>query len=338
MPNFHLDVFNLVSSLEKNQYTDRDFTRLIPDCDILTRQELQKIQVNKNLPYVSTSGSTGEPVFVQKYDIQRLWYAVTSMRELLWLKWSPSNKIAIIKAGAKECEVDWHSNRYLFGDKIGKCYMHPPSGDLQSWLDKIQPDYLHTYPSIISTLDTSKLKGVKSTGERGGTCYSSEELGTIGLQCPDNPDVYHIMENIVIEINDDNDIIATDLTHPYIKRYKIGDKGEFATCSCGRKLQTINKNVVGRVRNMVKYPDGTKAWPLFGSNKILDICDTIKRIQCVQESYDDITLKIQGTVPPDKIEDVKKLVMSRLNHPFNLKIEFVESFPEGKFEEFVCKI
>jgi 2'-5' RNA ligase len=73
-------------------------------------------------------------------------------------------------------------------------------------------------------------------------------------------------------------------------------------------------------------------------NKILDVCDTIKRIQCVQESYNDITLKIQGIVPPDKIEDVKKLVMSRLNYPFNLKIEFVESFPEGKFEEFVCKI
>lgn len=338
MPDFHLDVFKLVSSLEKNQYTDRDFARLIPNCDILTRQELQKIQVNKNLPYVSTSGSTGEPVFVQKYDIQRLWYAVTSMRELLWLKWNPSNKIAIIKAGIKEYEVEWHSNKYLFGDKIGKCHMHPTSGDLQSWLDKIQPDYLHSYPSIISTLDTSKLKGVKSTGERGGTCYSSEELGTIGLQCPDNPDVYHIMENIVIEINDDNDIIATDLTHPYIKRYKIGDKGEFATCSCGRKLQTINKNVVGRVRNMVKYPDGTKAWPMFGTIRIRNISQYVKRVQCIQTSLNDVTLKVQGTISLEDIPKVKQLVSESLNHPFNVNIEFVESFNEGKFEEFVCKI
>jgi phenylacetate-coenzyme A ligase PaaK-like adenylate-forming protein len=338
MPDFHLEVSRLVTEIEKTQWISRDISLLIPKRDILTREMLQKIPVDKNKTYVSTSGSTGQPVFVQKGPMQALWYWTTNMRELLWLKWNPSLRVAVIKAAAEEEEMDWVTNKYLFGEVLGKCYTHSTRGNLQEWINKIQPDYLHSYPSIISTLDTSKLKGIKSTGERGGTCYSSEELGTIGLQCPDNPDVYHIMENIVIEINNDNDIIATDLTHPYIKRYKIGDKGEFATCNCGRKLQTINKNVVGRVRNMVKYPDGTKAWPLFGSNKILDVCDTIQRVQCVQESYDDITLKIQGTVPPDKIEDVEKLVMFRLNHPFNLKIEFVESFPEGKFEEFVCKI
>jgi phenylacetate-CoA ligase len=195
---------------------------------------------------------------------------------------------------------------------------------------------LHSYPSIISTLDTSKLKGIKSTGERGGTAYTSEELGTIGLQCPDNPDVYHIMENIVIEISDDNDIIATDLTHPYIKRYKIGDKGEFATCNCGRKLQTINKNVVGRVRNMVVYPDGTKSWPTFGTIKIREVSPNVKRVQCIQTSLSEVTLKVQGTI--EDVDSVKKLVSSSLNHPFNVNIEFVESFPEGKFEEFVCNI
>jgi 2'-5' RNA ligase len=89
---------------------------------------------------------------------------------------------------------------------------------------------------------------------------------------------------------------------------------------------------------MVKYPDGTTAWPLFASNTIRNACDTIKRFQCIQESYSDITVKIQGTVPADKIEDVKNLILKRLNYPFNLKIQIVDSFPEGKFEEFVCKI
>jgi phenylacetate-CoA ligase len=339
MSDFHLEVYKLVKALEENQYTERDVSRLIPKCSILTREDLQKIPVDQSQPFCSTSGATGQPVFVQKYLAQHIWYWATNMRELVWRKWDPSLTLAVINAPVSEEKITpWPTNPYLFPNKIGKCYMHPTRGDLQGWLDRVNPDYLHTYPSIAATLNTSKLKDVKTTSERGGSSYTSEELGTIGLECPDNPDVYHIMENIVLEIVDDNDIVLTDLTHPYIKRYKIGDKGEYGTCSCGRKLQTIKRNVLGRVRNMVKYPDGTKAWPLFGSNTIRNACDTIQRFQCVQESYTDITVKIQGDVPPDKIEDVKTLVLSRLNHPFNITIEFVRSFPQGKFEEFVCKI
>ena len=144
------------------------------------------------------------------------------------------------------------------------------------------------------------------------------------------------MENILIEIDKENNIIATDLTHPYIKRYKIGDKGEFGQCSCGRKLQTLKKNVVGRVRNMIKYPDGTSAWPLFGTTSMRDISPNINRVQAIQQSLTDITIKIQGGV--ENIEPLKELVLSRLGHPFNIKFEFVEQFPDGKFEEFVCMI
>lgn len=339
MSDFHLEVYKLVKALEDNQYKERDISNLIPKRDILTREALQKIPVDKSQPYCSTSGATGEPVFVQKYMTQHIWYWATNMRELIWRKWDPSLNLAVINAPVFEEKVTpWPTNPYLFPKQVGKCYMHPTRGDLQGWLDRIEPDYLHTYPSIAATLDTSKLKDVKTTSERGGSSYTSEEVGTIGLECPDNPDVYHIMENIVLEIVDDNDIVLTDLTHPYIKRYKIGDKGEFGSCSCGRKLQTIKRNVLGRVRNMIKYPDGTTAWPLFGSNTIRNACDTIKRFQCVQESYTDITVKIQGYVPENKMDDVKKLISNRLNHPFKINIQFVESFPEGKFEEFVCKM
>lgn len=339
MSDFHLEVYKLVKGLEENQYKERDISKLIPSCNILTRENLQKIPIDKSQPFCSTSGATGQPVFVQKFMAQNVWYWATNLRELIWRKWDTSLTLAVINAPVSEEKITpWQTNPYLFPNNIGKCYMHPTRGDLQGWLNKVQPDYLHTYPSIAATLDTSKLKDVKTTSERGGTNYSSEELGTIGLECPDNPDVYHIMENIVLEIVDDNDIVLTDLTHPYIKRYKIGDKGEFSTCNCGRKLQTINRNVLGRVRNMIKYPDGTTAWPLFASNTIRNACDTIKRFQCIQESYSDITVKIQGTVPADNIEDIKNLILKRLNYPFNLKIQIVDSFPEGKFEEFVCKI
>ena len=339
MSDFHLEVYKLITEIEENQYKPRDFKSLIPRCGVMTRADLQKIEVDKTKDYVSTSGSTGEPVNVQKFYAQQVWYAATNIRELLWMKWDVKKTLAIINAPSKEeYNLPWLTNPYMFGLDVGKVHTHPTRGDLQKWLDDVKPDYLHSYPSIISTLDISKLKGVKSTGERGATNYSSEELGTIALTCPDNPDVYHIMENILVEIDKDNNIIATDLTHPYIKRYKIGDKGEFATCSCGRKLQTLKRNVVGRVRNMVKYPDGTTAWPLFGTHRIKDVAPEVKRVQAIQETLNDIVLKVQGNIPIEKREDVKNLVINRLGHSFNIKFDFVDEFTDGKFEEFVCKI
>jgi phenylacetate-coenzyme A ligase PaaK-like adenylate-forming protein len=339
MSDFHLEVYKLVKALEENQYKDRNISKLIPECDILTREKLQSIKVDKNRPFVSTSGSTGQPVFVQKYYQQNLWYSVTNIRELLWLGWDVTKTIAIINAPVSKIEkLPWITNPYLFGPKNGTAITHPVKGNLQKWLNEESPQYLHSYPSIISTLDTSNLEGIKSTGERGATNYSSEELGTIALTCPNNPDVYHVMENIVIEIDDDKNIIATDLTHPYIKRYKIGDKGEFANCNCGRTLQTLKKDVVGRVRNMVKYPDGTSAWPIFGTVKIRNLVPTVAQVQAIQESITNVTLKIQGDVPIEKHQEIKNLVMESLKYNFEIKIELVDAFPNGKFEEFVCKI
>ena len=331
--DFYLEVFKLVKELERTQWEESRNT--IPNVPILTRQDLQKIPVDKTKPHSNTSGSTGEPVCVQKTMGQLIWYHATNIRELQWKKWDPSKKIAVITAPIKEeSVVKWSVNPLLY--KEGTCYIHPTKGDLQSFLDRVNPDYLHSYPSIINGLNTTGIQ-VKSTGERGGTNYSSEEVGTIALECPDNPEVYHVMENIIVEIDYDNNIIITDICHPYIKRYMIGDKGEFATCHCGRKLQTLKKDVIGRVRNMVKYPDGTKAWPLFGTIYLRNIVD-IKRVQAIQESLTDITLKVQGEIPDNLVPDVIKLVQECLKYEFNIKIEQVNGFPEGKFEEFVCKI
>ena len=339
MSNFHLEVYKKVKEMEFSQWNKRDrISSITNSYPILTKQQLQKIPINKDINFVRTSGSTGEPVYVQKYQEQMIWFVATNIRELLWRKWDLSKSIAIITAGIKEESiVEWKHNPYLF-NKTGIAHSHPVIGNLQEWLDRVKPTYLHSYPSIISTLDTSGITDIKSTGERGATCYSSEELGTIAIECPDNPEVYHVMENIVIEIDDDGNIIATDLTHPYIKRYMLGDKGEFSTCNCGRGLQTIKKDVIGRVRNMVVYPDGSKAWPMFGTVKARDIATGIQRMQGIQTDINNITIKIQGDVPEEAHPELIKLAQDSLSYPFNIKIEIVKEFPIGKFEEFISRI
>lgn len=340
MSNLHLEVYRRVKEMESTQWIQKDRIGDIPNqYPILTRKDLQKIKVDKNLPFGRSSGSTGEPVYVQKNKNQLIWYISTNIREILWRKWDTSKKLAVIRAGIYEPSITgWINNPYLFQNETGKIYSHPLKGDLNSWIKEIKPDYLYTYPSIISMIDVSGIIDIKSTGERGSTMYSCEEVGTIGIECPDNPDVYHVMENIVIEIDQDNNIIATDLTHPYIKRYLIGDKGEFGTCNCGRGLQTLKKDVIGRIRNMVTYPDGTKSWPTFGSIKIREVSDKITRIQGIQTGIGNITLKVQGDISEDIYPDIIELTQDSLGYQFDIKIEMVNEFPEGKFEEFISLI
>jgi phenylacetate-CoA ligase len=88
--------------------------------------------------------------------------------------------------------------------------------------------------------------------------YSSEECGSIALQCPDTSG-YHVMsESLIVEILNDADepcapgevgqIVVTDihnLASPLI-RYRIGDYAQAgATCSCGRGSPKLDR-ILGR--------------------------------------------------------------------------------------------
>ena len=76
--------------------------------------------------------------------------------------------------------------------------------ELQTWFEEVNPHYIQCYKSIFDQLDLTKITNFidwKGTGEKGGTCYSSEECGVIALQCPDNPENYHVMENQFVEVD-----------------------------------------------------------------------------------------------------------------------------------------
>ncbi|NCA15018.1 MAG: hypothetical protein EBS89_13000, partial [Proteobacteria bacterium] len=175
---------------------------------------------------------------------------------------------------------------------------------------------------------------VKGTGELGGTMYSSEECGTIAIQCPDNKQSYHVMENQIVEVDDDGGIIITTLTNPYIRRYKHGDHVELGSCTCGRKLQTITK-IHGRVRNMFALPDGSKKWPLIGSRTFHEKYG-IEKFKCVQWSYGSVELQI--VAPKVDEEALKREVRDCLEADVQVAVTYVESFPNYKHEEFVSMV
>ena len=246
------------------------------------------------------------------------------------------------------------------------------------WLAQLKPGYLLTYPSILRALaernlasnEPLQLLGITTIGENispetrhfaqrafgGRVCdiYSCQETGYLALQCP-RDDHYHIQaETALVEVLDENNqacapgqmgrVVVTHL-HNHVMpliRYEIGDYAVAGgDCDCGITLPVLER-VIGRTRNLVSYPDGTRSWPAYGMMKLVEILPNVQ-FQLVQKSLDTMLLRI-GTGQPvaeDIRQEMKDIVNTAMGYPFNIQFELLEKIPRsnsGKFEDFVSEI
>jgi len=334
------DIADLLDYLEQSQWTFISDLSSLTGVKIMSRSDLRNIEMKDDIGHSKTSGSTGEPVTVGKSYRDYIWYNALSIRELRWLKWDVTKNIAIIKAGSKLSESDnWGIPKSIEpsqGRRFGNSLR--PVSELQKWLEEKNPHYIHCIPSVFKQIDTTKISnfiGWKGTGEVGATTYSSEECGIIALTCPDNPSVYHVMENQIVEVNTEGALIITTTSNKYIRRYKHGDHIELGICSCGRSLQTIKK-IHGRVRNMMLLPNGDKKWPLVGSLEYESF--GIKRFKVVQTKIDELELSIICEPLGERESELIEVVRKHIESPVNVIIKYVDSFPNYKFEEFVSNL
>ena len=334
------DVKDLLNYLEKSQWMFVPNFMSVSSLKIMTRDDLRKVEMKDDVGVNKTSGSTGEPVTVGKSYADFVWYTATSIREFRWMKWNFTKNIAVIKAGNQETDNEGWGISKSIEPVQGRRFTSDlkPISELQKWLEEKNPHYIHCLPSVFKQIDTSKISNFidwKGTGEVGGRAYSSEECGIIALTCPDNPSVYHVMENQIVEVDSDGALIITTTSNKYIKRYKHGDHIEMGKCNCGRRLQTIKK-IHGRVRNMMILPNGDKKWPLIGSLEYESF--GIKKFQMVQTKIDELELSIICEPLGERETDLIKVVNKWVGFPVNVIIKYVDSFPNYKFEEFVCDI
>jgi phenylacetate-CoA ligase len=299
------------------------------------------MKMEKGLYQSKTTGSTGEPVKVERTYLDYVYFLASSLREITWKGWDVTKTYALIHPKYPNCDKPSWGLPSFYAQKQGTSYLHSfgPISELQNWLEEKNPHYIHVYPSILKQLDLSKLTNfidAKGTGELGASTYSTEECGIVAISCPDNPEVFHVMENFVVEVESDGSILITSLTNPYIKRYRHGDHVELGTCFCGRKLQTITK-IYGRKRGLFVMPNGDKKWPLIGS---LDFYDKfgIKRYQAIQTSLDHLDLKIIAEPLGEKIDDLKNHIQLWLGVPINIHVHYVDSFDHYKHEEFISLV
>jgi len=186
-------------------------------------------------------------------------------------------------------------------------------------------------------------------------CYSSEEVGHLALQCPVSG-LYHVMaEKLLVEVLADDGspcsageigrVVVTDLHNfatPVI-RYAIGDFAEVAApCPCGRGLPTWRR-IVGRERNLVVMPDGTRHWPITGFPRCRDVAPVVQ-YQLIQYDRDSIEARLVVERPLSRLEEERlcALFHNAIGHPFAMRFAYVQGRippgPSGKYEEFVCAL
>lgn len=187
-------------------------------------------------------------------------------------------------------------------------------------------------------------------------CYSTEEFGYVALQCPDVPENYHIMaETLIVEIIDDDGqpagigengrVVVTDLHNfamPLI-RYATGDHATAGgPCACGRGLPTLRR-VLGRTRNMIVKPDGTRHWPLTGFRQFREIAP-IRQYQFRQHSLHrmEVRLVTERALTGAEEAMLKAHLHEKLRHGFEIEFVYFEgrlpTGKNGKFEEFMSLI
>lgn len=247
------------------------------------------------------------------------------------------------------------------------------------WLVKEQPNYILTYPTNLMALakffekSGYKLENLREistisetmTPEIRSICqevfgvpvkdmYSSTEVGYIALQCPEH-EHYHVQsENVLVEILKDNNepcnpgeigrVVITSL-HNYASpliRYDIGDYAEVgAPCPCGRGLPVIKK-VMGRVRNMLIFPNGEQHWPSLTYKNFRDVAPIIQA-QLIQQTLNEIDARfvVERPLSTNEEKQLKKAVQETLGYPFTVSLIFVNAIQRakgGKYEEFISHV
>ena len=273
---------------------------------------------------------------------------------------------------------DWGQPHNQFY-KTGKAYFLNSSSSTQEqlkwWLRK-EPHYVISHPSnfraLLQLMESTgqrpqQIVQLRTVGEQVSAelrelakqvlgvplidFYSSQELGYIALQCP-VADHYHVMaDSVVVEVvredgspcqpGEMGQVLVSSL-HNYVTpliRYAIGDLAIVGKdCPCGRGLPVLTE-IAGRVRNMLRLPDGSSSWPNFGFRRILEIAD-LEQFQIVQTALDAIEFRAVVRQPLSTEQElaIAEVLTQHLGFRFEVTFAYPHQIPRsagGKYEDFL---
>ena len=249
-----------------------------------------------------------------------------------------------------------------------------------AWMREFQPDSLIVYPTnleaivrhcrqqgttipglrLILTIGETLSPAIRQEAEsvlsaKVADKYSSQEVGVVAAECLESG-LFHIMaEGLIVEVLKDDGspagegetgrVTITDLLNlaTPIVRYDIGDYAEVGgACACGRGLPTLRR-VLGRERNLLVKPDGTRNWPLVGFARFREVAPVVQ-YQFIQHELDRIEVRLVTEVRPTPAQEsaLTDVIREALGFAFRIEFTYFEGeiprSPGGKFEEFLCRV
>ena len=261
----------------------------------------------------STSGSTGQPVEVMKFGpSQRIQSAVLSLLRAKWAGLDVKKNYARIRNSREvSSKASWGFPYSMLG-KTGSAYIlnansRGVNGALEALVEN-EISYIHGNTTVLKALAleykdshlNGKLKLEKAMtwaekvtqddrdlilehlGVEIWDSYSSEELGSIALQCPESQHLHVLPFFTHVEIVDEEGkpcttgqpgrVLATSL-HNYAQpliRYELGDLASFQEpCPVLPNFPVINPEVT-RLRDEYISKSGAKMFPGFGKSRFMD--------------------------------------------------------------------
>jgi phenylacetate-CoA ligase len=332
-----------------------------------------------NIRVYGSSGSTGRPLKVLGTDTTHFFWLCLSLRDHVWHQRDLSKKLAAIRtkitSGISPGWGEWSDS--IMSGPSSALNIEADVDKQLDWLIAENPDYLITHPTNLHALVThaaergvrpANLRETRTFGEmlqpdlrklvrqvwgaKLTDTYSAEETGYIALQCPET-EHYHIQsENLLVEIlnergepckpGETGEVVVTTLHNfamPLI-RYRILDHAEAGEpCSCGRGLPVLRR-IIGRQRNMIAMPDGTRHWPAFPD--WLSVAP-VRRFQMIQHDTQTIEIQLVCPRPLSAQEEagIRAMLAEKFGYPFDFRFNYrdsIEPGPNGKFEDFVSRV
>lgn len=184
--------------------------------------------------------------------------------------------------------------------------------------------------------------------------YSASEFGMIAFRCPFEPRFHHVVaEKLGLEVLDQNGrpcaddqpgrVVITDFFNdwmPFI-RYDIGDVAVPGQCPCGRIPAPALHHIAGKVRGMLKAPDGTPVMFVELSAALRDI-EGIKQYQVIQDDLTSFTLRYVLTdqaLCERVVAGARDVFARHWPYPHQLALveeTRIEKHPNGKFFASIC--
>ncbi len=295
-----------------------------------------------------TSGTSGMPVQVGATNLTTLMWLAFYLRDLEWCNIDPRGTLAVIRTlefSQSEKQLSfrrgmslpyWNSQIHHLietGQSHGLDIHEEPGRQLQ-WLQEIAPDYLLSYPSILTflahlileggekiprlkciqsmseTLDeTNQLLIEQAFGVPVKNMYSCREAGYLASPCQSGQGLHVHAENVILEILDDQHrpcqpgqtgtVVLTAL-HNFLTpliRYEILDEATLASeqCPCGRGLPLLRR-VDGKVHPMLNLATGSKKNSAALVVALQEL-GGIRQHQIIQKATDQVQVRI---VPKDR--------------------------------------